>query len=461
MEHWAAQELKHLQLGDARLNRRLVRLVEDLSSQPTASVPQACENWANTKSAYRFWDSPRVTPKAIRLAHQKATLERICQSHEMVLAIQDTTELDFTHHPGKRGMGPLELPFQRGMKVHSVLAASIQGVPLGLIHQEVWSRNEKEIGKHHQRRKRETKDKESQRWISSLEATQQAIPEAMGVLVIADREADIYDFFAATRRAKVDLLVRATHNRRVNHEMLYLWQAIRQSPAAGQLKIELQRKKNQPPREALLTIRYRSLEILPPRNRRQRGKLEAIEVQVVLAEEEAPPSGTNPVCWLLITTLPVNSFEEALQLVTFYSYRWLIERYHFVLKSGCQVEELQLESAERIERALATYCLVAWHLLWLTYEARQNPDIACSQVLETHEWQSLYCRIHKTPQPPDASPSLHEAVGWIAQLGGFLARKHDGEPGVKTIWRGLRRLHDIAETWQLLHSPPSPPSTYG
>jgi hypothetical protein len=111
---------------------------------------------------------------------------------------------------------------------------------------------------------------------------------------------------------------------------------------------------------------------------------------------------------------------------------------------------LQLETADRIQRALATYVIVAWRLLWITYEARYNPDQPCDTVLETHEWQALYCTVHKTSVPPPTPPTLHKCVRWIAQLGGFLGRKQDGEPGVKTIWQGLRRLHDIAQTWMLV-----------
>ncbi len=173
---------------------------------------------------------------------------------------------------------------------------------------------------------------------------------------------------------------------------------------------------------------------------------------MVLAEEDAAPTGVRPVCWLLLATFPVITFDDAIRCVSYYSYRWLIERYHFVLKSGCGLEKLQLETGEGIHRALSTYCIVAWRLLWLTYEARRNPDLPCDRVLETHEWQSLYCCVHKTSIPPVTPPSLHEAVVLIARLGGFLGRKGDGEPGVKTIWRGLRRLHDIASGWQLSHS---------
>lgn len=453
MQSWAAQELRYAQLGDARLNRRLVRLVEDLAAQPTASVPQACGNWAATKGAYRFWDSPQVKPGAINAAHRQSTIERV-REHRTILVLQDTTDLNFTHHPATQGLGPLDHPSQLGLKVHSALAASPQGVPLGLIHQEVWTRDPGAGGKRHQRRQRETKDKESQRWLTALAASQEAVPEGIEVITIADREADMYDLFAMPRRPGVHLLIRATHDRQVSHEARYLWPAIRQSPARGQLTIELRRKGDQPPRQATLTVRYAALAIHPPRHHRRRACLPPIPVHVILAEEENPPPRATPVCWLLLTTVPVATLEGALQCMRWYSYRWLVERYHFVLKSGCRLEELQLEQAARIQRALATYCIVAWRLLWLTYEARQNPGIPCDVALETHEWQALYCTIHRTPIPPAAPPTLHEAMRWVAQLGGFLGRKHDGEPGVKTIWRGLRRLDDIAATWELLHSPP-------
>lgn len=452
MQSWAAEELQHVELGDTRLNRRLMRLVDDLAAHPTASVPQASGSWAATKGAYRFWDSKRVKAEAIRSAHRQRTVKRF-KGHSTVLVLQDTTDLDFTNHPATKGLGHLDHSTRQGLKVHSALTVSTQGVPLGLIHQKVWARNPKSMGKRHLRRQLETKKKESQRWLSALRASQEAIPEGIGVITIADREADIYDLFATDRRPGSNLLIRASHNRRVSHEARYLWEAIRQSPLKGQLTVELRRKDDQPPRKATLTVRYTTLSIHPPRNRKRRASLKPIEVQVILVEEESPPPGVLPVCWLLLTTLSVTTFEEALQCIRWYSYRWLVERYHFVLKSGCRLEELQLEKAIRLKRALATYCIVAWRLLWLTYEARRNPDVSCDEVLEAHEWQALYCMIHKTSIPPATPPTLHDAVGWIARLGGFLGRKHDGEPGVKVIWRGLRRLHDIAATWELLHLP--------
>jgi hypothetical protein len=179
--------------------------------------------------------------------------------------------------------------------------------------------------------------------------------------------------------------------------------------------------------------------------------LKPVKLQVVLAQEEDLSDGVKPISWLLLTTIDINSFEVAAHCVRWYTYRWLIERYHYTLKSGCGIEKLQLETGHRIDMALATYSIVAWRLLWLTYEARYNPDIPCDTVLEADEWRSLCATINKNPIPPKKPPTLREAVRMIASLGGFLGRKGDGEPGVKTIWLGLRRLYDITATWKLIH----------
>jgi len=450
MQSWATQELRYVDLGDARLNKRLAKMIEDFAAQPESSVPQACGDWAATKGAYGFWRNGKVEPDAIVWAHEQSTMERL-SSHDTVINIQDTTDLNFTHHAKKQGMGHLDHPAAKGLKVHSCLAVSVEGVPQGLIHQRVWSRDPKTLGKKHKRRKLPTKDKESQRWLDTLSVSQDAIPSDKQVITVADREADIYDLFALPRREGSHLLIRVSYNRRVEHEAKYLWEAVRQSPVLGEVTVDIGRRGNQPVRKATLSIRVASLSICPPSNRPDKASLPSVPVYMVLAEEDAPPEGVKPVCWLLLATFPVETFDDAIRCVKYYSYRWLIERYHFVLKSGCGLEKLQLEKAEGIHRALATYCIVAWRLLWLTYEARYKPDSPCDRVLETYEWQALCCYSHKTSVPPITPPNLHEAVVMIARLGGFLARKSDGEPGVKTIWRGLRRLSDIASTWELLH----------
>jgi hypothetical protein len=465
MEKWAAQELQYAELGDARRNKRLISIVENLASQPGTSVPQASQNLAAASATYDFWNSPYFQPSDIIAAQAKSTVERI-KEHSIVLAVQDTTSLDFTTQKSKKGIGYLDSRTSFGLKVHTTFAVSPQGIPLGLINQSVWARKEENLGIAKLRKKRETKEKESQRWLTALSDTQSQIPEDIQVVTIGDCEADIFDLFAQSRKPNSHLLIRGTHNRKVNHlkekpqeEILpskYLQESIREIKACGTLTVEVKRSPIHDARLAKLTIRFATFEVQVPSHHRQDSLRKPVKLQVILAEEENPNPGVNPISWLLLTSLEISSFEEAITCVRWYSYRWLIERYHFVLKSGCGLEKLQLETGRRIEMALATYSIVAWRLLWLTYQARLHRDESCESFLEEHEWQSLCATIQKSLPPPEKPPSFREAVRMIASLGGFLGRKGDGEPGVKTIWLGLRRLHDISETWQLFHQMSSP-----
>jgi transposase-like protein/transposase Tn5 family protein len=445
---WAALELRHLHLGDQRLNRRLVKMVDDFLARPEASVPQAAGDWAATKAAYRFWSNDRVQADRMHAAHRKSTLERLPELGP-ILAIQDTTSYDFTSHPATRGLGYLGHPKHTGLLVHSVLCADAEGVPLGLLDQHVWARDPAELGKRAASRTKETADKESQRWLDALKATEAALPAGRKLVTIADREADFYDLLAAPRRGDSHLLIRARPRRRVRHVLRLLGAALRAGSARGTMTVEVPRGDDRPPRTAVLTIRFATLSIRPPATHPRRKELPELPITAILAEEEDPPQGQSPVCWYLVTTLPIASLAAAEEAVRWYARRWLIERYHFVLKSGCRVEELQLETAERLGRALATYAIVAWRLLWLTYQARRHPQESCEAVLPREAWQVLGRAVHKGSAIPAIPPSLHEAVRQIARLGGFLARRRDGEPGVKTIWRGLRRLDDLVTGWKL------------
>lgn len=451
MEEWAASELENVDLGDARRNKRLKRLVEDLASQPDSSVPQACGDIAATSAAYDLWSSPYFQPSDIHHGHVASTVKRI-KEHSVILAIQDTTNIDLTHHPKTNGLGHLDHRKTFGLKVHSTLTTTTCGVPLGVINQQVWARDIENLGIAKKRRQRHTKEKESQRWLDSLQQTQTLVPNNIQVITVADSEADIFDLFNQKRPDNSHLLIRGTHNRKVDHTAQYLHKAINQTPASGTLTVEVKRNPERPARQAKLTLKFTTLDIQVPLHHIAKKQLEPVKLQVVLASEENPPTGVKAISWLLLTTVPVNDFSSAVQCVKWYTSRWLIERYHYVLKSGCGIEKLQLETAKRMNMALATYSIVAWRLLWLTYEARFNPEKSCDSVLETDEWQSLCATINKNPIPSQEPPSLREAVRMIAKLGGFLCRKGDGEPGVKTIWRGLRRLYDIAQTWKLIKS---------
>jgi hypothetical protein len=234
------------------------------------------------------------------------------------------------------------------------------------------------------------------------------------------------------RRPGSELLIRLAQNRRVGPvghgcpEAGLLWAALAQPPEPVKLRQQAQ-----------------SLRLPPPRNRPDQAHLPSVTVQVILAQEQHPPAGLAPIRWLLLTTAPVADAADVRRCLAYYSRRWLIERYHYVRKSGCRIEDSQLKAAERLERALATYSLVAWRLVWLTCQARQRPQAACTLAISTAQWQALYATIQQTRVLPVEPPSLGAAVRWIGQLGGFLGRRRDGEPGVKVLWRGWRRLEDL------------------
>jgi hypothetical protein len=451
---WVIEELAGADLGDSRLDMRLIKMVERFSQCPEAGIAEACGSRAATRGAYRFLENARVQPERILEPHAEQTARRAAE-HPLVLVAQDTSEINLTDHPGTRGLGYLGSPQCRGVLLHSLLAISPKGVPLGVLRQFTWTRPLEELGKRHRRRQRPIEQKESRRWLDGLAAVEEALPEHPHVVLMGDRESDIFDLFSAPRSLRVDLLVRVCREtRRVEHPARYLDRALQQSPVRGMMRVELPRRGNRPRREAVLGLRWLTLMVHAPRHGPKRGP---VEITFLLAEELDPPANEPRIRWVLATTMRVDELEEAVRAVQWYAYRWTIEHFHFVLKSGCRIEHLQLETVERMERAIATYSIVAWRTLWLTREARQTPDAPCTGVLEEYEWQALCAISQQTTQLPKSPPTLRAAVRMIAQLGGFLGRKCDGEPGPKSVWRGLRRLHDIAETWRLIRSTPEDP----
>lgn len=440
-------ELRGAKFADARHKSRLQKIVKSLVKMPKASIPQAMGSWSQTKAAYRFLDTEKVTPQAIRASYSQATLKRVAQE-QRVLVIQDTTMLDFTQHRDTTGLGYLALPYQRGIILHSAFACTTKGVPLGILNQQTWERDIKGLGKRRQLKKRPFAEKESVKWVKALKDSISLLPQTVANITIADREADIFELFATPRPSGSDLLIRACRDRHLVGEAGKLWQTLMSSAVMGEIEVKLKARPKRPARVARCSIRFQSV-VISPANYSSIGSKykEGVPLYAVLVLEEKAPEVGKPLEWMLLTTLEIGSLAEALQCVEWYSLRWIIEQYHFTLKSGCQIERLQLGSAQRLERAIAVYSLVAWRLLWLTFEARQSPEISCEIALEKTEWQALYCKMNQTNEPPLEPPSLRQAVRWIAQLGGFLGRKSDGEPGVKTLWLGWRRLEDLSDAW--------------
>jgi hypothetical protein len=433
-----------------------VKIGARLAAKPGGTLPQAFPDWAELKAAYRFFANKYVPADAMLASHIQSTKVRM-QTVPLVLAVQDTTYLDWTDHPATQDLGPLAAPSHQGLLAHTTLALTPEHVPLGLLQQQVWARDP-EVRRNQDHKQRPIDEKESQKWLTSLEAViaaRAACPTTQFVS-IGDREADVYDLFLVPRPVGVELLIRAAQNRKVDHRENYLWAAMATAAVAATVTVHMGARAGQPARNATVSVRWLQLTLRPP-NDRAKDHLPSITVWAVWALEPAPPAGVEAVEWLLLTTLPIRSTDDALERLAWYAARWGIEVWHKVLKSGCRIEDRQLERADRLMRCLALYSVIAWRILYATMLARAVPNLPCTVLLDADEWQGLYCRIHRVALPPASVPTLRQAVRWIGQLGGFQGRKRDGEPGVTVLWKGFQHLVDIAAMYQIMRpAPPAP-----
>jgi hypothetical protein len=448
---WAEEEFGVADLGDVRRTRRLIQIARALGAQPSASLPQAMQNGAALKAAYRFFDNPNADEQAMLVSHLQSTCQRIKQVPR-VLAVQDTCYLNWSHHPSTQGLGALSKKEQQGLLLHSTLAITPERVPLGVLQEQIWARNTETFAQLEDHKQRPIEEKESNKWLLSLEsviATQKLIPGTHFVSM-GDREADVYDLFLVSRPVGVDLLVRASGDRRVeNDEAHYLWAALAATPEAASLELYVPKTNKRPAHIASVAVHWKAIQLHPPKHRATE-KLASVSVWAVWVIEPHPPEGAEAVEWMLLTTVPVHTIADALERVEWYTCRWEIEIWHKVLKSGCKIEERQLDDAANLKRLLPIFSVIAWRILYATMLARALPDVECTILFEADEWQALYCAIHEVALPPSEPPSLREAVRMTARLGGFLGRKGDGEPGVTTLWKGLQRLNDLTRMYKIL-----------
>jgi hypothetical protein len=451
---WALAEFGASDLGDARLNTRLVKLARQLGQRPEASLPTALENEAALKAAYRFFDNAEVAHEKILASHVASSIARM-HGHKTVLAMQDTTFIDYASHPHTTGLGPTGAKGGWGMICHGTLTFSPQRVPLGVLGLRLWAR-EPDSPKRTTRRKRAIEHKESHKWIDGLHAAASALSPGRQVVSVADRESDVYEFFAKARELGIDLLTRAAWDRNVDGAHGHLFDTLAAAPIIARKKLRLPARKEQPARVAKLKVRACAVSLHSPLNGPASG-LRPIALWGVWAYEPNPPAGVEPLDWKLLTTVPVTTNEEAVERLDWYAARWGIEVWHRVLKSGCRIEQRQLESFERLARMLTVYAVIAWRILYATMLARVVPDMSCTAILNEDEWQALYCRIHHSPTPPATAPPLRQAMRWIAKLGGFIGRASDGEPGTQTLWKGFHELITSTQMYRIMK--PRKPNT--
>ena len=473
--NWAAEEFADVSLGDKRLDARLITLCDRFSDAPESPINQACADWAETKAAYRFFQNENVDVGEILTAHRSKTAKR-ASKQKTVLAIQDTSYFVYTSHPKTEGLGKLSLKKGKrvkeidcnGLLMHTSLAVTTEGLPLGLLDQKIFSRKPypKKIRTDKTYRPREhlpVEEKESYRWLEALAHTKEAVGKTE-VVTVCDREADLYDFFKLSDQIGCPVLVRAKANRVINRRSRFseqsgvkLWEHMGQQPEAGSYTVDIPRRsktkhcKEREARTTTMTVRFGSFRLNPPRNHTKHGNehLPDIELNAVYVREVNPPDGEEPVEWMLLCNLPVTSFEEACEKVRWYSLRWRIEMYHKVLKSGFRVEACRLGDAERLTRYLTVMSIVAWRLFMITLVARTDPATPCLTLLAEQEWKVLFLKTNKNKPLPRKPPSTGDVVIWVAKLGGYLARRSDGPPGTITLWRGWKRLADLTEGWNL------------
>lgn len=421
-----------------------------MAARPQDSFLQATESWGEAKGAYRLIGNDAVTLEALQAAGRNAAVEA-CRGRAVVLAVSDTTALNFTTHRATAGLGPIGEQRYRGLLMHSTLALTSDGVPLGVLRQEMWARKDEEYGSRHARKQREFEDKESYRWLASFQEGSAALDalsenERPDVLHVFDREGDIHEVLENAAASSDGYIIRSSRNRRVkgeDQEAAFLREAVAQAPILGTELIDVPRKQGERKRKA--TVRYQACELtVDPPSQPKRNR-QPFDLNVVWVTEVDPPAGIDPLDWLLLTSEPIDNLRDVRQIVEFYRLRWRIEEYHLILKSGCRMESVQFESAERIYKVLSLYGGVALRILQLNYRARTEPDLPCTTVLSDVEWRALQTHIKgKPPEEDQPPPTLRQAVLWVGRLGGHAGRKGDGMPGVRSLWRGWRDLALLA-----------------
>jgi hypothetical protein len=456
MISWAYMEMKGAALWDARCNRSLARICERRFGLPLVSFSRACGEDCR-QAAHRIFGHAKTTVSGLLAGHFEQTRSR-CQAQrsqqpqERILVVEDTTVFKYTTHVATEGLGPIHTSESgRGLLAHAAFALPRQGPPLGLVHLSIWARDPEEHGKRRNAAAR-TRDpieiKESQKWIDGVWGAEATLPDCP-LLVICDREADVFEFFAAPRKSQTELLVRSRHPRRVlvddTYEPVTLPDALATAPLLGEMSVQIPKAPKRPARTAHLELRVRQVALRPPLTlpppleggRHPNQTLFAVEAREVGA------SVVEPVHWVLLTTLPVRSLAQAEEMVRVYTRRWTIEDLHLVIKSGLSAERMQFDDAHSLQNALAALYVIAWRVLSTRDTARFFPEASAEQLVTCEEQQVLQSAEGKL------LPTVRDVTRAIAHLGGFPRYRSAGEPGVRSLCAGFQRLEAILIGWRL------------
>ena len=438
--NWAKQEFGGAPLGDARLSQRLVDIAESKSEKPGRAFTGVAEgDWPAVKAYYRFIDHPdeeAVNTEHILQPHRERTVRRM-KAQRTVLCIQDGSDLEYTSLAQCEGLGVIgtnqTAAQSRGLHLHCTFAVAPNGLPLGVLRAPCVAPKLKSPDDHRPSYAIPIEEKDTFCWIEGLRDTMDVaaqMPQTR-LITVCDREADFFELFDEQRRNPcVDLLVRANHNRVIQEEPFKLFPAVRQAPLQTKVQVhvprqsarpKLSKKKARPKRPsrlAELEVRYQRIQLRPPDY--HSGK-DPMDVWVIHAVESAPPEATEAVEWFLLTTVNITSPEIAVQCLRWYCLRWRIEDFHRVLKSGCGVEQIAHETAERIRRAVAINLVIAWRIMLMTLLGREIPELPPEvlfsdlelQVLRAYSKKNASHRLQPCATPFASSPA--SAATWAAR----------------------------------------------
>ena len=423
-----------------------------ISDAPGLSIPDACGEWSETKAGYRHIGNDAFEVEKVQIAHRAETIMR-ASAHERVLAVQDTTFLNFSGHEKTTGLGQIrtkEASDSKGLITHTQFLITTQGIPLGILGQKIWSRTKREkataSAQRQLQRKTPIKDKESYKWIEFLEAKWVKEIEAK-VVHIGDREIDMFEFIQRANSLDEDFVIRSSWNRRIKDvEAEHLLEKLKKQKVSYKTKIALEKQ------ERGLEVRSCKVEIKLPGNHKFISQKANEIVTAIYVTEKKPPKGETALEWMLLTNIPCENNQEIQEKIEWYKLRWKIEVFHKILKTGCRVEKSRFSTGEKISKMVVLQSIVAWRLFFLSMLNKDSPNSSSEEILSEAEWKSLYCVANKTKELPQKAPTVGQSILWIAKLGGFLARRHDGDPGFITIWRGWNKLQNMALLWRSLNN---------
>jgi len=440
--NWAEAEFSGVDLGDSRRQKRLVKVATRLAQNPQGALHGALSNWAELKAAYRLLEREEVTYEAVSQSHKEQTCRDCAEAGEYLL-VEDTTELDFASHYATEGLGRIGNDSHQGLLLHSTLALRVERwnadtqpevTVLGLFGQKCWARQEEVHHGHETRRQRLQRPRESQRWAAVFKQTG-GPPLGSRWAYIADRESDIYEVFETCRERRTDWIVRANRRRALAEADGSVFDAVAQAAPLGSFRLDLRARPGQKRRTARLEVRAVPVRFQGPW--RPGGHCEPMDMNIVEVREVDAPAAVEPLHWVLLTSWPIDDLSAVLRVVNAYTRRWLIEEYHKALKTGAGVEESQLTSARSIGALIGILAVVAVRLLNMKLLAAARPNDA----LETDKLgPEALTILEKKVGTPKEGWTNQSAIVAVARLGGFLARKSDGNPGWISIWRGWHRL---------------------